>query len=148
MHGPLMVDLADLVPDEAARWGMVSRCDINQRWSPAIAQVNGRLSGYLCEVMAARDAALGTATGKPVADDLRWWRNEAGWFADQIETHCLHCSAPLRMAPRPDTDRTDDVSESTLSMAANAGRRNVCHFEVSRQAKELTDYQGLRGGNQ
>jgi len=145
IHGGVMVAMEDLEPDESARYDMIADCDVNQRWSPAIVQINGRLVAYFCEV-AASFAAIkrqGWRQGMPVAPG--WWREPMESFGKQVDTYCHRCGVPFRLRGHQDDAATDDVSETWAPSAEARKRDHVIHHEIGGRATELTDYQKLRG---
>jgi hypothetical protein len=143
MHGGVMLDMSDIVPDESARRELIAGCDINQRWSPAVCEIDGQAVAFFCEVAAAWSAVTGDNCGMPVAPG--WWRRPMAAFAEQAETCCHHCGVPLRLAGRADSEKTDDVSKSTAAMFGRRSRKAVLHSGIDAQSRELTDYQKLRG---
>lgn len=145
MHGPVLVAMSDLIPDESTRYELIAKCDVNQRWSPAMVQIDGELTGWFCEVAAAI-AAVDCDGSLGVAPDAGWWRQAMPSFRDQVEMYCHDCGAPLRMAPRADSEYCDDISERwKIQPARGCARTTVVHSEVDGHCRELTDYLKLRG---
>lgn len=100
-HSPPYVALQDVVPDEAERWRLIARCDVNQYWSAMVCLFRGELRGYFCELAGAQ-AMLHQHEpdypdlGVPVVPG--WWDRPmtSGEFADQARFHCHACGIPLR----------------------------------------------------
>lgn len=108
-HAPILLRLRDFVKDEKKMWKLISRCDINQRWSASIIEFNGKLRAYFCEVAAALDLVLNLDKGIDVTQN--WWRHEIEQYIDQIETFCPNCGVPLRINGPYDYEKTDYYSE-------------------------------------
>jgi len=143
LHGAVMVAMSDLVPDKDTRYKIISSCDINQRWSPAIVQRNGKLKGFFCEVAAAWSAVYNDKAGVKIVPE--WWKMSMDRFATQVERYCHGCGCALRLKGHYDYEKKDDVSHSTQQLAEQANREHVNHSERDSEARELTDYQRLRG---
>lgn len=98
-HSPVHGNMARFVPDEAERWELISRCDINQGWSAMLCQFRGELRAFFCEV-AGSQAILNQYnpeypdTGMQVT--AGWWRKPMQDFAEQVRFHCHRCLVPLR----------------------------------------------------
>lgn len=100
-HSPPFVALRDLVTDEAERWRLIARCDVNQHWSALIGVFRGELRGWFCELAGAQamlhqHEADYPDTGVPI--EPGWWDRpmSGGPFADQARFHCHQCGIPLR----------------------------------------------------
>jgi len=145
IHGAVMVSMADLVPDESQRYDLIARCDINQKWSAAVVQIDGRLEGYFCELTSSLAAATGRRCGVPIVPG--WWDRPMEDFAAQVDMHCHQCGVPLRIRGHHDSAKTDDISRSHRATVArgSAYRSIVEHDQLPVEAAaELTDYQRLR----
>lgn len=91
-----MIDLG--IPEEE-RWELISRCDVNQRWSAMIGVFRGELRGWVCEIMGAQSMLNQHKpdypdTGLKVEAD--WWKKPMESFKDQVKFHCHNCSMPMR----------------------------------------------------
>lgn len=144
-HAPVLVALEDLVPDEAERWALIARCDINQRWSGAITLRRGNLRAYFCEVAASFEGVYDTDTG--LAVEPGWWRRPMMDYEHQVRRWCPSCGVPLRLAGHEDLDFIDDVSARHVGLTV-AGRRPRPYKRhdtiTGPRTHEATDYQELR----
>lgn len=146
VHGPVAVALSDVLPRAAERWAAIAQCDVNQRWSPAVAQlVDGELCGFFCEVAAAWASLVGCAEAVRVPVEAGWWRAPMAAWAGQVDAYCHTCGVPLRLAGRPDHDQVDDVSDYWRARLAPA---RCVDARLEDRARELTDYMGLREGQE
>lgn len=110
-HSPVFTAMSDLGYTEEEMWQKVSECRCNQEWSALIGVVRGKVSGYVCEIMA-HQAMLhennpdwrGTCqpmpyTGIDVEDAVKngheWWNQGMDAFAHQVKEHCFACGVPL-----------------------------------------------------
>ncbi len=99
MHGSWWTAIRDLVPDEGARWDLISRCFVNQTWSAEITLTNGGkdLRAFWCEFAATMaeyaDLEGKPALGMPVVPG--WWNHPIEHYAEQIRGSCHDCGAPL-----------------------------------------------------
>lgn len=107
------------VYDESAAYDLISKCDINQRWSAGIGVFRGQLRAFFCEIAMAQsiyhqddpdypDTGLDPTIdhqmerrtdGKPSAtinNPVKWWQLGMKSFAHQVRKHCHECSVPLR----------------------------------------------------
>lgn len=149
-HGPILVERRDYgVSDEA--WAAAREsCDINQNWSGAIVERDGRPFSYFCEVASALDGVRGENHGMPATPG--WWRSRMDAFEGQVRNCCDRgCGVPLRLKGHLDRDETYDVSASWLP-AVSARRHSAVSIQAhdtlpSEQSHELTDYIGLRAPN-
>jgi hypothetical protein len=97
-HAPVHGLLSKFIPDEGDRWGVISKCAINQNWSSMICQFRGEARAFFCEV-AASQAILNQYnpeypdTGHKVTDG--WWLKSMQDFYDQVSFHCHRCLVPL-----------------------------------------------------
>ncbi|HBH49730.1 MAG TPA: hypothetical protein DDX98_13885, partial [Bacteroidales bacterium] len=101
LHGGVLVDMSDVVKREEDRWKLIAECDINQKWSPAMAEIDGQLVGYLCEVMAAMEQVRFNTSRKNcgflVEKEPNWWKHPMKKYKKQVETFCHHCGVPMRI---------------------------------------------------
>ncbi len=107
VHGSPWVALKDVIADEAERWKLIGKCDVNQHWSAAIGVVPGKgLRAFFCEI-AYTQAALHAdnpdwdGTGQPMPDlGLTvlpgWWKFNMNAFEAQAKLHCHACGIPMR----------------------------------------------------
>ncbi len=120
------------------------RCDINLKWSGAIAERDGKPFAYFCEVAAALDGVRGTNHGMPVVPG--WWRQgmEAPDFQTQIKKCCdAGCGVPLHMRGHKDFHETYDISPSWAMKLPEKPRGNVkvqVHDDFPGGVPENTDY--------
>jgi len=99
-HSPPYVAMKDVIPDEEARWNLISDCDINKHWSAMIAPFRGELRAYFCEIAGAmavlhQDDKDYPDLGMQVTND--WWRKPLQDFAPQVRHFCHDCGIPLRI---------------------------------------------------
>jgi hypothetical protein len=98
-HAPCFVALRDVVPDEATRWGMIARCDLNRRWSALVGVFRGGLRAWFCELAGAQSMLHQYDPGYPdtgVPAEPGWWRRPMADFAAQVRKHCHECGVPLK----------------------------------------------------
>lgn len=122
------------------------RCDINQNWSGAIREVDGQPYVYFCEVAASIDGVRNTNNGLPMVQG--WWQLPIGVFDGQIKNCCdKGCVVPLRLKGHADQDDTYDISKSWEGQIDNKKQLVQLNVNLSDKdkAKELTDYERLRG---
>lgn len=98
-HSPVHGSMIDLSVPESERWERISRCDINQQWSPMIGVFRGELRGWFCEVAGAQAMLFQTQpdypdTGLPLSPD--WWKRPMADFAGQVRQHCHNCLVPMK----------------------------------------------------
>lgn len=106
VHGSPWVAIKDVIDDEAIRWSMIGRCDINQHWSAMVCVVRGELRAFFCEIAGAmsmlhQDNPDWNGTGKPMPDlglpvTPGWWKLPLAAFRDQVMTCCHNCGIPMR----------------------------------------------------
>lgn len=91
--------------DESTAYDLISRCDINQRWSSMIGVFRGQLRAWFCEIAGAQaiyhqDDPNYPDTGlDPIEHQQlgrQWWQSPMTFFAHQVRQHCHNCSVPLR----------------------------------------------------
>lgn len=114
-HSPVHASMEELGVSEEERWELISSCDINQQWSALVAQQNGGLRGWFCEVAASQAMLLGLDTGTPVGKG--WWRLRMDSFVHQVREHCHHCAVPLKAKGILSCDR-DSIEKTTPRYAA------------------------------
>jgi hypothetical protein len=135
---------------EAAR----ENCDINQKWSGAIVERDGRPYAYFCEIAAALDGGRGENNGMLALPG--WWKNDVrvpatgdNAFINQIKTCCDRgCGVPLRLRSRQDDEETYDNSDYWLGKLQSRGAQSVTYTPtISRDVQhthEVTDYMDVR----
>lgn len=110
-HGPILVAHRDLNIQPEAWEAMRENCDINQKWSAAIVEDNGKPMAYFCEVAAALDGVRGDHHGVPVK--AGWWKLPIIHFQHQVQGCCDQgCGVPLKLEGHLDSQRTYDVTQS------------------------------------
>lgn len=98
-HSPVHGSMIDLGVPEDERYERISRCDINQRWSPMIGVFRGELRGWFCEVAGAQAMLF---QGQPDYPDTGleltrgWWTLPMPAFAGQVRQHCHNCLVPMK----------------------------------------------------
>jgi len=98
-HSPVYVAMQDVIMDEAERWQLIGRCDVNQYWSAMINEFRGELRGWFCEIAGAQavlhqDEPDYPDLGVPVIDG--WWNKGIDAFDAQVRYHCMACGFPMR----------------------------------------------------
>lgn len=147
-HSAILVNYRDFGIDELKWESIREGCDINQKWSGAIAERDGKPFAYFCEVAAAIDGIRGTNYGMPVHHG--WWKHhiDALDFQTQIGKCCdAGCGVPLRMKGHVDNENVYDITPrwavDTQGPHANLNSQ-VVHRELPGVVKENTDYMGRR----
>lgn len=123
------------------------RCEINQHWSAAVVERNGRAKAYFCEVASALDGVRGLDHGVPVTPG--WWRWRMDRFWPQVAGCCdAGCGVPLATKGHLDADRTYDHTESfdeaVARLRASRRLKLVRHGAMPETTDEVTDYQQQR----
>lgn len=98
-HSPPFVAMKDVISDEAERWNLIQKCDVNRHWSAMICVFRGQLRAYFCEIAAAQamlhqDEPDYPDLGVPVVPG--WWKRPMKDFEAQVRKHCHECGIPLR----------------------------------------------------
>lgn len=143
-HAPILMAYQDLGIPEADWVEMREGCDINQRWSAAIAERAGIPYAYFCEVGAALDGIRGENHGVPAVPG--WWRWPIEAFQHQITGCCdAGCGVPLRMAGHLDQDETYDATAHWVEYMRSKARPAIAVHETPQAIiPEVTDYQRFR----
>ncbi|MDE2103067.1 MAG: hypothetical protein KGL39_37830 [Patescibacteria group bacterium] len=155
-HCPPFVALADVEPDEAARWQAIADCDINRRWSALIGVFRGELRAWFCELAGSQSMLHQhdpgyPDTGVPVVPG--WWRAGMETFADQVRTHCHACGIPTRgfgeLAQAGDQGREQvSATHAAAFVSKSKGRRIELVTDNEQLGDSLdlvTDYIGNGG---
>lgn len=118
-HGPPLVAMQDIIEDDSERWGLISNCDINQRWSAGLGVFRGELRAWFCEIAMAQSLIHQHEsdypdTGLPV--ESGWWKRPMQDFVEQVRFHCHACGVPLRGKGELSQSRegTEQVSKTHL----------------------------------
>lgn len=131
-HSPVYVSLADVVPDEAERWRLISGCPINRHWSALVGVFRGELRGWFCEIAGAQAMLRQNDPNCPdtgVAIEPGWWNRPMSAFAAQVRQHCHRCGVPLNgygeLAQKPDAEGVEQISQEYADIAVpkRKGRR-------------------------
>jgi hypothetical protein len=110
-HAGILMDRRDMGMSDEEWTQRRERCDINQHWSGAILQRDGKPYGYFCEVAGALDGIRGENHGVPA--ERGWWRQGMSGFAEQVRGCCDRgCGIPLRFEGHRDSDEIYDRSAS------------------------------------
>ncbi len=138
------MDYRDLGISEADWIRARESCDINQRWSAAIVEQDGKAVAYFCEVAAALDKIRGQVHGVEVFDG--WWREPMARFQHQVGACCdSGCGVPLKLRGRLDRDDTYDVSPSWGErIPEHRGTIRIEEPVADPVVAEATDYARLR----
>lgn len=145
-HGSILVDRKDLGMSDEEWVQKRERCDINQNWSAAIVERDGKPYAYFCEVASSLDGVRGENHGIPV--EPGWWRWKMERFENQVRQCCDRgCGVPLRMRGHLDETEVYDMSPSWKYLGTP---RTRCYVDVvdadptDDGVRELTDYMRLR----
>ncbi len=146
-HSGVMLNWRDLGVTWERWLELRERCEINQHWSAAVVERNGRAAAYFCEVAAALDGVRGLDHSVPAVPG--WWSNRIDQFRDQVSGCCdLGCGVPLRTKGHLDNDKAYDVSQSFEAAVARLRTsrrlRVVDHYAMPEGTEEVTDYQQQR----
>jgi len=98
-HGPTLIAMKDIIPDEEERWNLIANCDINKYWSAMLCVVKGNLKAYFCEIAAAHAMLHENDSDWPdtgMEASPGWWQKPMQDFADQVRWHCHRCGIPLK----------------------------------------------------
>lgn len=137
-HASILVDRRDLGMTDKEWVARRERCDINQYWSGAILERDGKPYGYFCEVAGALDGIRGENHGVPA--ERGWWREGMSGFAEQVRGCCDRgCGVPLRLEGHRDFEEIYDRSPSWNNLVSS---RAVPGAEgpVLPQIQRATDY--------
>lgn len=143
-HSPVLMDYRDYGLSEQDWITAREMCDINQKWSGAIAERDGKPYAYFCEVAASLDGITGQNHGIEAIPG--WWKLPMAFFHEQVRKCCdSGCGVPLRRKGSLDKDETYDVSAS-WSVRLPDQRKNAVqlHFDLQEPTQEVTDYQKYR----
>jgi organic radical activating enzyme len=142
-HSPILMNYADYGLAEEDWITARESCDINQRWSGAIAERDGKAYGYFCEVAASLDGIRGVNNG--VLAVPGWWRMPMQYFHEQVVRCCdMGCGVPLKRKGSLDCDELYDISASWADRADNSKIAVQMHYSLPAGTEITTDYQALR----
>ena len=142
-HSPILMHWQDMGLTYEAWVAKREQCDINQRWSGAIAERDGQAYGYMCEVSAALDGIRGENHGMLAVPG--WWNRPISAFQDEIASCCDRgCGVPLRYKGHLDRDETYDVSQQFVQISlAKVKSSAQLHTEPPEATAIATDYQRI-----
>lgn len=149
VHTAPFVAMQDVMPDEDARWKIISECDVNQTWSAAIGHIPGRgLRAYFCELAYAQAALHADDPEWPdlgMTVEPGWWRRPIEDFAGQVYLHCHSCGIPLRRPGQAAIGGTTEEFTQTHAFIARpkARGREVAFVDavaLERSARPATEY--------
>lgn len=147
MHAPILVDYLDMGVKPEDWPAKREACDINQKWSGAIVEREGKAYGYFCEVAASLDGVRGLNSGVPATEG--WWRKgmESAGFSAQVKQCCdMGCGVPLKLKPNQDSEDNYRVSH-TWELIEKKRRVMITPIDATYgQTHEVTDYMAVRGG--
>lgn len=148
-HSPVLVSMADIIPNEEKRWRLISECDINQTWSAIVTVVQGKVMAYFCEVAGSFACLYDDASfGIPIEGlngqvDTGWWRQPIESFEAQIRKYCHDCGVPLRGKGAKGTEDHDQFSAKHEGVVRGHKRRLTKIerlAELERTPRASTDY--------
>jgi hypothetical protein len=147
-HSAILADRRDLGVTDDDWVRARESCDINQKWSGIIQQLDGQAVGYFCEIAGALDAVTGRRNGITVFPG--WWRTGMDAFEGQVRNCCDQgCGVPLRLKGHRDLDLVYDVTSSWAAGKLPAPTGKVCidnHVDAQPESTyETTDYLAFRG---
>ena len=106
IHSSPWVAIKDVISDEAERWKLIGRCDVNQHWSAMIGVFRGELRAWFCEIAGAQSMLHENnpdwdGTGQPMPDTgvaviPGWWKAPMAAYDAQARLHCHACGIPMR----------------------------------------------------
>jgi hypothetical protein len=144
-HAPTLVAIKDFIgtpqiPDEAAMWRTIETCDIDQNWSGAVIEIDGKPMLYSCEIHAAFDLMYGENNGVLLTDESAV--AHLATFEHQYKRWCPECGISLRLKGQKDLADTDDVSKSHLPLVQlRVRRKHQLHDTLDiAHCGEATDY--------
>lgn len=146
-HSAILMDYRDFGISEPDWIEMREGCDINQRWSAAIAERDGRPYAYFCEVGAALDGMRGENNG--ILAEPGWWAWGIEKFQNQVHKCCdTGCGVPLKLQGHLDRDDTYDYSKShsklvELTINSKKHAKGKLHNELPERTEMATDYQAI-----
>lgn len=157
-HAPILVDYRNLGLSNDEWVQKREACDINQKWSGAIVERDGKPYAYFCEVAAALDGVRSENNGMYAFPN--WWGSNMtepvtgdNTFPGQIKNCCDRgCGVPLRLKSRQDKDETYDVSTTWTESGILKGpvtrptKGNLLTPADVKFTHEVTDYMAQRGG--
>jgi Radical SAM superfamily len=133
-HAPVFLAMRDVIPDEGARWDLISRCTINQHWSALVGVFRGQVRAWFCEVAGAQAMLHENEpdypdTGVRLNEDGSyeydgdvyvqrspepWYKLPMTAFKKQVRKHCHECAVPLNGYGELSqaTDGTEQTSET------------------------------------
>lgn len=140
-HSPILLNYRDYGMTDEQWVAARETCDINQRWSAAIAERDGHAYGYFCEVGAALDGIRGTNHGLLAVPG--WWKFGMEMFQEQVVKCCdSGCGVPLRRKGSLDRDDNYDLSPSWQEgLAPVALVAKTVHPQFPEGTEISTDYQ-------
>lgn len=146
-HSQVIGDYADWNIPESEWVKAREKCDINQDWSAAIMERDGKPYAYFCEVAGAIDGMRGENNGIEAVPG--WWAWKMDKFGDQVKKCCDHnCVVPLRRLGHLDRDDTYDYTPSMaeyVQVAIDKGKiKGHCHGTIPVGTEKATDYQAHR----
>ncbi len=146
-HAAMLANREDFAISKEEWIAAREKCDINQKWSGAIAERDGKPFAYFCEVAAALDGVRNENHGIPAVPG--WWREGMmhSGFQTQVRQCCDRgCGVPLKMKGHKDNDEIYDISPSWAGLASQL-RGNVglmIHEEIPGRVKTNIDYMGVQ----
>lgn len=103
-HQPILLAIKDVLDDKELIDELISKCWIQERWSPSI----NPKGGFFCEVAAAMDLLFEGPGGYSL--EKRWWDRTPLEFRDQVERYCYWCGAALPFPPVLNKEGKDYIS--------------------------------------
>lgn len=139
-HSPILLDWRDMGLSEAEWIEARESCDINQRWSAAIMERDGKPYAYFCEVAGALDGIRGENHGIEAVPG--WWAWKMDRFGEQVRQCCDRgCGVPLKRLGHLDRDDAYDVSPAFVPLTSSRKVKTVIHTELPEGTDRPTDYQ-------
>jgi len=111
-HQPILIAIKDVLDDKKYMDELISRCWIQEKWSPSI----NPKGGFFCEVAAAMDLLFDGPGGYPL--EKGWYNRTPEQFRDQIERYCYNCGAALPYPAVSNKEGKDYVSISNYKRLA------------------------------
>ena len=150
LHSPVWVALCDVINDESKRWELISRCDVNQRWSAITLPVRGKLQVYFCEIAGAMAQLHPEWPELGLPCRPGWWKEGIETWREQVQWYCHRCGIPLRLPAAPSNSDAPELATETHAAVLRLRRRrelriirSLAEIGVDRETlseKPATDY--------
>lgn len=142
-HSQVLGDYAEIGMSDEEWVQRRERCDINQDWSAAIMERDGKPYAYFCEVAGAIDGIRGTSCGVEAVPG--WWKWRMDKFQHQVNSCCDHnCLVPAKLLGHLDRDDVYDITPKFAGLTIKGKVKTVVHTTRPEATEKATDYQAHR----